>query len=202
MLLRSTWGMRGLIGRDPAPILASVRRDHFHGLEASLADIGRTQEERLGVVRAMEAEGLSLVLSAYSSWPNYEGPYDARRSVSEHAQHFIAELQQIAELAAAAPKSVLRVNGHSGSDAWTEAEALDFYGAVSQASPSIAPPPVSHETHRGRYLCCPFATARLLRALPELRLTSDFSHWYIAHTNGHASRRATTQMTDTCLHAS
>ena len=40
-------------------------------------------------------------------------------------------------------------------------------------------PRLSHETHRGRVLCCPFATARLVRALPRLRLTADFSHWVV-----------------------
>ena len=33
--------------------------------------------------------------------------------------------------------------------------------------------------HRGRFLGCPFATARLVRSVPTLRLTSDFSHWVV-----------------------
>ena len=38
---------------------------------------------------------------------------------------------------------------------------------------------MAHETHRGRYLCCPFATARLLGRVPSLRLTADLSHWVL-----------------------
>jgi hypothetical protein len=36
---------------------------------------------------------------------------------------------------------------------------------------------VSFETHRGRSLYNPWVTREILRQLPELRLTCDFSHW-------------------------
>ena len=38
---------------------------------------------------------------------------------------------------------------------------------------------MAHATQLRRYLCCPFATARLLRRVPSLRLTADLSHWVI-----------------------
>jgi hypothetical protein len=37
--------------------------------------------------------------------------------------------------------------------------------------------PVGHETHRGRAMFTPWATARLLQDLPDLKITADFSHW-------------------------
>ena len=41
-----------------------------------------------------------LVLSAYSSWPNYEGPCDAALSVRGHVDALMADLHEIAELQA------------------------------------------------------------------------------------------------------
>jgi hypothetical protein len=35
------------------------------------------------------------------------------------------------------------------------------------------------ETHRSRSLFNPWVTQRLVRALPELKLTADFSHWCV-----------------------
>lgn len=183
--LRSSWGLRAL-SANPRAVLHGVRLSGWRGLEASLADLGTTHAERKATVAEAHAAELPLILSAYSSWPNYEGPCVSSRSVREHAAQFGAELCEIAELAAppggdAGSPTVLRVNGHSGSDAWTEAEALDYFGEVQHVAASLGAslPPLSHETHRGRYLCCPFATARLLRRAPELRLTSDFSHWVV-----------------------
>lgn len=181
LMLRSSWGLRGLRSADPRRAVASVLGQGWHGLEASLSDIGDNFEARRRAAEAVRAEGGTLVLSAYSSWPNYEGPFDARRTVAEHAAALAAELREIAELRAAAGDAVARVNAHSGSDAWSEAEGCEFFEAVDESARTLGDglPPVSHETHRGRYLCCPFATARMLRLVPSLRLTSDFSHWAI-----------------------
>ena len=38
---------------------------------------------------------------------------------------------------------------------------------------------VSFETHRGRSLFNPWITQRIVRALPSIRLTCDFSHWCV-----------------------
>lgn len=95
----------------------------------------------------------------------------------------LSDAAQVAGLCARAGRfsPVLRVNAHSGSDSWTEDEGAAFLARALGAAVRLggALPPVSHETHRARVLCCPFATARLLRRLPQLRLTSDFSHWVV-----------------------
>ena len=41
--------------------------------------------------------------------------------------------------------------------------------------------PLRHETHRSRALYSVGATMQLLRELPELELTADFSHWVCVH---------------------
>ena len=83
-LLRSAWGLgEALTCRAPHTI-EKLRAAGYHGLEASLSDMGSTPSDRRDFVRAARTGGLQLVLSAYSSWPNYEGPFDAQ---AKHAVH-------------------------------------------------------------------------------------------------------------------
>ena len=180
--LRSAWGLAGLRSGDRRRLFDKLRIAGWDGVEGSLHDIGGNREERMQCVTAAADQGCSLVLSAYSSWHSYEGAYQAR-SVHAHAAALESELQEIAELhATAAPLSpIIRINAHSGTDEWTESEAVDYFGAVEASAQrhGDALPPISHETHRGRYLCCPFATARLTQQVPSLRLTTVFSHWEV-----------------------
>lgn len=178
-LFRSAWGLN--IRADAARACANVRAAGFDGIEASLSDIGSSEAERRAFGRAAQGEGLELILSAYSSWVNYEGTYETK-PVAAHVAGMLSDLRSCAELCQSLPLPLVRlVNAHSGTDAWAEAEARDYFEAVAAASPALgdALPPVAHETHRGRYLCCPFATARLLARVPRLRLVSDLSHWVV-----------------------
>jgi len=181
-LFRSAWGLSHLRSH-PVRTLREVRAAGYDGVEASLIDIGGSAADRREFCAMAADEGMQLILSAYSSWPNYEGPVGALQPPRVHLARFRAELEAIAELHSArgAASAVVRINGHSGSDAWSEAEARDYLGAALEISANFgdALPPLSHETHRGRILSCPFLSARLLSALPTLRLTSDLSHWVI-----------------------
>jgi len=174
VLFRSARGLN--LRADAARACASVRAAGFDGIEASLTDIGGSQTERRVFGKAAQAEGLELILSAYSSWDSYEG------EVSAHVSTMLKELESLADLNGSLSLQLRLVNAHSGSDAWSEAQACEYFGAIAQASDAGlggALPPVAHETHRGRYLCCPFTTARLLQRVPSLRLTSDLSHWVL-----------------------
>jgi len=65
-----------------------------------------------------------------------------------------------------------------GSDSWPLPVALDFFGRALEFGKK-AGTELSFETHRSRPTFHPWLTAELLRALPELRLTCDFSHWCV-----------------------
>ena len=85
----------------------------------------------------------------------------------------IAELQATVQqtYGSAEPPTILGVNAHSGSDMWHEDEAADFFESVHDKVTELghgALPRLSHETHRGRVLCCPFVTRRLLARLPGI----------------------------------
>jgi hypothetical protein len=65
-----------------------------------------------------------------------------------------------------------------GSDSWSTAKAVEFFGRALELGARLGAQ-LSFETHRSRPTFHPWATAELLRALPALRLTCDFSHWCV-----------------------
>jgi sugar phosphate isomerase/epimerase len=94
-LWRSAWGLSGLRA-TPGQTLSRVRAAGFDGLECSLRDLGDTQDKRAALVAAARDEGLAMGLSAYSSWPDYEGPADDQlgRSADDHHAILTHELEQ------------------------------------------------------------------------------------------------------------
>jgi hypothetical protein len=64
----------------------------------------------------------------------------------------------------------------AGCDAWPVDQSVEFLGRVIEIA-RMAAMPVSFETHRSRPTFNPWTTVELLRQLPELQLTCDFSHW-------------------------
>lgn len=66
----------------------------------------------------------------------------------------------------------------AGSDSWDDDETLRFLRAVLDLEQAIGIA-ISVETHRGRPTFHPWRTKRWLDALPDLRLTCDFSHWCV-----------------------
>ncbi len=70
------------------------------------------------------------------------------------------------------------VNCIGGCDAWPLEQHLAFFqGAMHLAQQfGVA---ISFETHRSRSLFNPWITHQVVEALPDIRLTCDFSHWCV-----------------------
>jgi hypothetical protein len=66
----------------------------------------------------------------------------------------------------------------AGSDSWPLSRAIEFFGLALEIGRANGVE-LSFETHRSRPTFTPWSTAELLRALPELGLTCDFSHWCV-----------------------
>jgi hypothetical protein len=64
----------------------------------------------------------------------------------------------------------------AGCDAWPLAQSVDFFGHALEIANEFGAT-ASVETHRSRATFNPWVTRDLLRQLPALRLTCDFSHW-------------------------
>jgi len=61
-------------------------------------------------------------------------------------------------------------------DSWNEKECLEFFREAAKIEKENGIT-VCHETHRLRILYNPWRTRDLLKALPDLKLTADLSHW-------------------------
>jgi hypothetical protein len=99
------------------------------------------------------------------------------RSVTEHLASLEAGVVRSLEGGAhgAAP---LFVNTMAGSDSWGAADAVAFHRGVVRLQERHGVI-ISVETHRGRSTYSPWLTRDILRAVPELRITCDFSHWCV-----------------------
>ena len=64
----------------------------------------------------------------------------------------------------------------AGSDAWSLAQSVEFFGAAMAIAAELGIA-ANFETHRSRSFFHPWTTRDVLAQLPDLWLTGDFSHW-------------------------
>ncbi len=70
------------------------------------------------------------------------------------------------------------INSHSFRHDANYEEQLDYFHKAIEVEKRIGIK-VGHETHRGRAMYTPWSTERLLKDIPELHITADFSHWCV-----------------------
>jgi hypothetical protein len=149
---KALWGMQGSYEEQ----IARIAEAGYDGVEATLPPPDKQQEFKQLLDR-------------------YELPFIAQinsrgQSVDEHIESFEGLLNRAVEL-----KPVL-INSQSARDSMEYEEQLEFFGRVLELE-KRAGIQVGHETHRSRAMFTPWSTSRLLRDLPDLRITADFSHW-------------------------
>lgn len=101
-----------------------------------------------------------------------------------HRDSFLRQL----DLACAV--GAVRANVHLGCDVFPFEDNLALHVEAFAAARARGLP-ISIETHRGRPTFSGPDTRRLLEALPELRLTADFSHWMCVHESTLENQSAT-----------
>ena len=72
------------------------------------------------------------------------------------------------------------INLHAGRDIFDFDSNVSIFTRVIDLGRQMGIP-VCVETHRGRPTYSAVETTRFLNALPDLRLTADFSHWMVVH---------------------
>lgn len=158
LLVRHLWGVD--LSRGYAPHLKAWRAAGYEALEAS----PRLVPDAALLRRTLRKTGLRWIPQVFTHMFNGGG------GLKVHLQSL---REQIEECVEAAP---LFINGHTGSDSWNLAEAEDFYGATLDLEKQLGVT-LLHETHRSRCFGNPWTTYAILKRLPELKLTCDFSHW-------------------------
>lgn len=148
LTFQAFWGLEGSLMDN----LEAAKSAGYDGVETGLPSDNESETFR----SALERLELQYVAQVFTS--------------GDHLASFREQVEK-----AAIYRPVL-INAHSAKDSMNESEQDTFFeGAL--AIEREAGIPVGHETHRGRAMFTPWATARLLGKFPELRITADFSHW-------------------------
>jgi hypothetical protein len=157
-LVRHLWGVDLKGGFDQH--LPRWREVGYEAVEASL----RLVPDRVAFLRFVKDSGWQWIAQVFSR------EFVPGGTVREHLDSLRQQIEECLDL------HPLFFNAHSGSDAWSLAEAEDFYGAVLELERRVGVA-IAHETHRTRYFANPWATRAILGRFPSLKLTCDFSHW-------------------------
>jgi sugar phosphate isomerase/epimerase len=151
----------GLQGPTPASRLARVKDAGFDGVECGVPVDAVERAELAKLLRDLD---LRLVGQQWTTGAD----------AAEHARSFEEQYRRAVDL------SPLFVNSHTGRDIFPLSENLVVFEAAARLE-AQAGVRVVHEIHRGRPTYSVPSTMALLDALPDLRLTADFSHWCCVH---------------------
>jgi hypothetical protein len=157
-LIRHLWGVAPT--RNLEERLPRWREVGYSAVEVSI----RIWPDHAGLLRFLKSTGWDWIPQVFSN------DFCGGGSVREHLDSLRAQIEECLE------HRPLFINAHSGSDTWSLAEAVDFYGAVMDLEKRLGVP-IAHETHRLRYFGNPWTTRPILERFPDLKLTCDFSHW-------------------------
>ena len=143
-LVRHLWGVD--LTHGLAHYVPHSREVGYEALEVSLRHV----PDRTHFLRFLKEASFQWVPQVFSH------DFQPGGSVREHLDSL---REQMEECLAYEP---MFFNAHSGSDAWSAAEAEDFYAQAIDLEKKIGVP-VSHETHRQRYFATPWQTRHILQ---------------------------------------
>ncbi|MCU1741436.1 MULTISPECIES: sugar phosphate isomerase/epimerase [unclassified Pseudomonas] len=161
-IFRTLWGYTA----SKAQALEELLAAGFDGLEARLPLDAAERSEFAAFLRANRLGYISTVFTANDVLPVQAA------APAEHLQDLDRKLAWAAELE---PRFV---NLLAGNDRWPLAQQVEFFGqamALAKRHGQFC----TFETHRSRSLFNPWVTLELIRQLPDLRFTSDISHWIV-----------------------
>jgi hypothetical protein len=159
LLFRSLWTN----GFDLGAAVADCRSGAFDGIEGPMPADAAPRREFAAVLAGSGTPFVAEVVTGGGYVPTDVSPV-------RHLDDFRRQAE------AALAGSPLFLTVLAGCDAWPLAQSVEFYGQVLDAAAALGVV-ASIETHRSRPTFNPWATRDLLRQLPGLRLTCDFSHW-------------------------
>jgi len=161
-LFRTLWGYTA----SKTQALEEMLVHGFTGMEARLPLEALDRREFAAFLKANQVGYISTVFTAYDVLPAQSA------TVAEHLEDLDRKLGLAAELT---PRFV---NLLAGNDRWPLAQQVEFHGqalALARKHGQFC----TFETHRSRSLFNPWVTLELIRQLPDLRFTSDISHWVV-----------------------
>ena len=146
------------------PMEEFLQRVQASGFEATEIYLGSLEETPGEIARLHADHNLQLIGQILTQGQSYR----------EHIQSLESQFEFAAQC------QVVFINSHAGRDIFSFDENLQVFQRAVELSRSSGIP-ILIETHRGRPTYSAIETRPYLEALPELRLTADFSHWMVVH---------------------
>lgn len=159
------------------PLEAFLERVMASGFDATEIHLGSLAESPAEIARLHAECGLRLVGQIVTQGQSY----------TDHIQSLESQIEFAAQC------EVAFINSHIGRDIFRFEENVQIIQRAIQLSQSSGIP-ILIETHRGRPTYSAIETRKYLEAIPELRLTADFSHWMVVHESDLADQRATIEL--------
>lgn len=161
-VFKTLWGHEG----SPQEAAQLAVEAGFSGIEAP-APQDPAAFDALG--SALADQGLDYIAEICTA-----GSYvpDRTATPDQHLDSLAANLER------SAPLQPLFCNLMTGCDAWPLEVQVEYFGRA-QALGREAGMLLSFETHRGRSMFNPWVTRDILRAVPDIVITCDFSHWVV-----------------------
>jgi hypothetical protein len=147
-LLKCDWGMEHL--GDAATRLRAYASAGYDGVEASFVDLDSGELREL--LRELGLDHVAMIFA-------------------RDAKEFREQLNRVRKL------DPILVNCHAGRDHHSFERGLSLFRTITDMAHDALGCEIVFETHRQTLLYAPWTTSRYLDALPELRLTADFSHF-------------------------
>lgn len=161
-LFKSLWGYTGTL--DDA--ITACREHSFHGIESQPPATTAERREFRSKLADARLEYIAEICTAGSYVPNRQA------SPAEHLESLRRQVEAAREC------GPLFLTVIAGCDAWSIGQSVDFFGEAIGIGDKLDLT-ISFETHRSRSLFNPWAARDILRQLPALKLTCDFSHWCV-----------------------
>lgn len=161
-IFKTLWGHTGNLEEA----IAACREHEFAGIEGP-APIDPAERKRFQAKLAQS--GLGFIAEICTA-----GSYVPDRQASP-AQHLESFRRQAGVALECQPRFLTVI---AGCDAWSIGESVDFFGRALAVGGELGVT-MSFETHRSRSLFNPWTTRDILRQLPAIKLTCDYSHWCV-----------------------
>ncbi|HEX5807223.1 MAG TPA: TIM barrel protein [Anaerolineales bacterium] len=154
------------------PLESFLERVAASGFEATEIYLGSLHDSPSDIARLHIQYGLRLIGQILTQGQTYQDHIQSLESQFE----FAAQCQPVF------------INSHTGRDIFRFEENVEIFRCVTHLSQTSGIP-ILVETHRGRPTYSAIETCKYLEAVPELRLTADFSHWMVVHESDLTDQR-------------
>lgn len=161
-LFKTLWGYSGSYQQA----IAQARQAGFNGIEGPLPTGFKDATELRQATLLGTVDYIAELCTAGSYVP------DRLKTLEQHLDDVSRFLDQAMQY------NPLFVTCLGGCDAWPLAMSVEFFGRAMELAKAQGIV-ISFETHRGRSLFNPWVTQQVIHALPDIRLTCDFSHWCV-----------------------